>query len=108
MLLRNTGRGTHLGSVTTNTCLSRAHRTAVSRLVSGGAWRRISFLPQTTFDRVASERAMTKHNLEQLQVTWLDSAKIARRAWPERYACKGWGLKNVAEGLHLEHLREGR
>ena len=33
----------------------------------------------TAFDRVAFERAMTRHNLEQLQVTWLDSAKIARR-----------------------------
>ena len=55
----------------------------------------------TSFDRVAFERAMTKHNLEQLQVTWLDSAKIARRSWPERYARKGWGLKNVAEDLGI-------
>ena len=55
----------------------------------------------TSFDRVAFERAMTQHNLEQLQVTWLDSARIARRAWPERYALKGWGLKNVAEDLGI-------
>ena len=38
----------------------------------------------TSFDRVAFERAMTRYDLEQLQVTWLDSAKVARRAWPER------------------------
>ena len=55
----------------------------------------------TSFDRVAFERAMAQHSLEQLQVTWLDSAKIARRAWPERYARNGWGLKNVAEDLGI-------
>ncbi len=55
----------------------------------------------TSFDRVAFERAMTKYNLEQLQVTWLDSAKIARRAWPESYGQRGYGLKNVAKDLNI-------
>ena len=55
----------------------------------------------TSFDRVAFERAMTKYGLEQLQVTWLDSAKIVRRAWPERYGRKGYGLKNVATDLDI-------
>lgn len=50
----------------------------------------------TSFDRIAFERAMTRYNLEQLQVTWLDSAKIARRAWPDRYGRSGYGLKNIA------------
>jgi len=55
----------------------------------------------TSFDRVAFERAMTKYNLEQLQVTWLDSAKIARRAWPESYGRRGFGLKNIAKDLEI-------
>ncbi len=55
----------------------------------------------TSFDRVAFERAMTRYDLEQLQVTWLDSAKIVRRAWPERYGRKGYGLKNVATDLDI-------
>ena len=55
----------------------------------------------TSFDRVAFERAMTRYDLEQLHVTWLDSAKIARRAWPERYGRSGYGLKNVARNLDI-------
>ena len=53
----------------------------------------------TSFDRVAFERALTRYDLEQLQVTRLDSAKIARRAWPERYGRSGYGLKNIAKTL---------
>ena len=49
-------------------------------------------MPHTSFDRVAFERAMMRYDLEQLQVTWLDSARIARRAWPESYGSRGWGL----------------
>ena len=55
----------------------------------------------TSFDRVAFERATTRYNLEQLQVTWLDSAKIARRAWPEKYGISGYGLKNIAKDLDI-------
>ena len=56
----------------------------------------------TSFDRVAFERAMTLWNLEQLQVTWLDSAKIVRRAWPEQFGRKGYNLKNVAAVLGIQ------
>ena len=55
----------------------------------------------TSFDRVALERAVTRYKLEQLQVTWLDSARVARRAWPESYAIRGWGLKNIAKDLGI-------
>ena len=55
----------------------------------------------TSFDRVAFERAMARDGLEQLQVTWLDSARIARRAWPEDYGRSGWGLKNIAKDLGI-------
>ncbi len=67
----------------------------------------------TSFDRVAFERAMTRYDLEQLQVTWLDSAKIARRAWPDRYGRSGYGLKNIARDLgisfrHHDALEDAR
>ncbi len=55
----------------------------------------------SAFDRVAFERAMTRYGLEQLQVTWLDSAKIVRRAWPERFGRKGYGLNKVADALGI-------
>ena len=55
----------------------------------------------TSFDRVACERAMTRYNLDPLEVTWLDSARIARRAWPERYGRSGYGLKNIAMDLDI-------
>lgn len=67
----------------------------------------------TAFDRVAFERAMMKYELEQLQVTWLDSAKVARRAWPDNYGVRGWGLKNIAKDLgisftHHDALEDAR
>ena len=55
----------------------------------------------TNFDRVAIERAMEKYNLGQPQVTWLDSAKVVRRAWPDRYSIKGYGLASVAKDLGI-------
>ena len=67
----------------------------------------------TSFDRVAFERAMARYDLEQLQVTWLDSARIVRRAWPDRYGQRGYGLKNVATDLgvsfvHHDALEDAR
>ena len=67
----------------------------------------------TAFDRVAFERAMTKYSLEQLQVTWLDSARVARRAWPDNYGIHGWSLKNIARDLgisfkHHDALEDAR
>lgn len=58
----------------------------------------------TNFDQVAFERSMKKYKLEQLQVYWLDSAKIARRAWPEQYGSRGYGLKNLAKDFGIEFL----
>ena len=63
--------------------------------------RRSVLVSHTSFDRVAFERAMTRYDLEQLQVTWLDSARIARRAWPERYGQRGYGLKKIARDLDI-------
>ena len=55
----------------------------------------------TSFDRVAIERAMEKYKLSQPQITWLDSAKIVRRAWPDRYSYRGYGLASVANDLGI-------
>lgn len=59
----------------------------------------------TSFDQVALDRATMRYGLERLQVKWLDSTKIVRRAWPDRYGQRGYGLKNVAKdlGISFEH-----
>ncbi len=56
----------------------------------------------TAFDRTAFKRAMDKYGLEHLDVTWLDSAMIARRAWPDKYGRNGWGLSSVAYDLGID------
>ena len=70
----------------------------------------VSHMP---FDRIAFERAMTRYDLEQLQVAWLDSAKISRLAWPDKYSQSGYALKNIAKDLgisfrHHEALEDAR
>jgi DNA polymerase III subunit epsilon len=57
----------------------------------------------TSFDRVALERAAEKYGLGFPACTWLDSARVVRRAWPERYARAGYGLSNVAADLAIEY-----
>ena len=62
-------------------------------------------ISHTSFDRIAFERAMERYELEQLQVTWMDSAKIARCCWPDEFGKRGWGLKNIASklGISFQH-----
>ena len=55
----------------------------------------------TGFDRSALDGAMRRYGLRPLRVRWLDSAQIARRAWPERYRRRGWNLANVAADLGI-------
>ena len=43
----------------------------------------------TAFDRAALDWAMDRYGLQTIRATWLDSAMIARRAWPERYGRRG-------------------
>jgi len=52
----------------------------------------------THFDRVSIGRAFSKHKLESVNAIWLDSAMVARRAWPE-FAWRGYGLKNVCQKI---------
>jgi len=56
------------------------------------------------FDRIAITRVLEKYTLEHIPCTWLDSAKVIRRAWPE-FAQRGYGLANAAEhfGIEFKH-----
>ena len=56
----------------------------------------------TAFDRVAVYRACDKNNLVVCECRWLDSAKVARRAWP-KFSRSGYGLANVAEELGIKY-----
>jgi DNA polymerase-3 subunit epsilon len=54
----------------------------------------------TSFDRIALDRACEKYGLPQFECTWLDSAKVVRRAWSQ-FATKGYGLANITKALGI-------
>lgn len=54
----------------------------------------------THFDRVALAQACKHHEVDELTCRWLDSAKVARRAWPQ-YARRGYGLSNLAQDFDI-------
>ena len=58
----------------------------------------------THFDRVSLGRAFEKYNLESIETVWLDSARVARRAW-EDCAWSGYGLANICKkiGYNFKH-----
>ena len=57
----------------------------------------------TEFDRIALEGAMARYGLATIRVIWLDSAKLAGRAWPQRYnRRRGWGLARIAGDLGIK------
>jgi len=53
---------------------------------------------RTHFDRVALGRANMRYQLPAISCQWLDSARVARRAW-EAVSTKGYGLRNVCDML---------
>ena len=59
-----------------------------------------ALVSHTEFDRVALDGATRRYGLAPLRATWLDSAMIARRAWPERYG-RRWSLAVIAGGLGI-------
>lgn len=61
----------------------------------------------TAFDRLAISRACVKHGLAAQDCRWLDSAQVVRRAWPDRYGKRGYGLGPVCGdlGIQFEHHR---
>ena len=56
------------------------------------------------FDRVAVHQACAKYGLDEPDVAWLDTARVARRAWKE-CARGGYGLASVCEriGYQFDH-----
>lgn len=58
----------------------------------------------THFDRLSIYRAYEKYSLPQLNVLWLDSARVARRTW-EECAWSGYGLANICKiiGYEFQH-----
>lgn len=56
----------------------------------------------TAFDRVALSRACERYDFVPCDCTWLDSAKVVRRAWPQ-FSKSGYGLSNVAAFLGIEY-----
>ena len=55
----------------------------------------------TPFDQAALDGAMRRYRLAPILATWLDSALIARRAWPERYQRRRASLAIVAGDLGI-------
>jgi len=58
----------------------------------------------THFDRVAMHQAAQRYGIITPECTWLDSARVARRAWTE-CAWKGYGLYDVCRMLGHEFRR---
>lgn len=58
----------------------------------------------THFDRVAFCRAATKHGFAEPTCNWLDSARVARRAW-QQFARRGYGLADLSAefGIDFKH-----
>ena len=58
----------------------------------------------TSFDRSAVHAVYEKHGIAVPEITWLDTARVVRRAWPDR-ARIGFGLGPVAEmlGIQFQH-----
>lgn len=56
----------------------------------------------TPFDRTALTRACDRSNLARFDCTWLDSARVVRRAWPQ-FARSGYGLSNVASCFGIDY-----
>ncbi len=58
----------------------------------------------THFDRVATHQASSRWAVAEPVCTWLDSARVARRAWVE-CAIRGYGLANVCRliGYEFQH-----
>ena len=57
----------------------------------------------TPFDRIAVTRVAEKYDLQQIDCTWIDTASVARRAWPE-FSLRGYGLANVASKLGVSFV----
>ncbi len=58
----------------------------------------------TPFDRLALCQAARKYGLAELNsCSWLDTARVVRRAWPE-FSQRGYGLANIASVLGIDFV----
>jgi DNA polymerase-3 subunit epsilon len=64
----------------------------------------VAVIHHSSFDRVALSRAATKYGLGELPCNWIDTTRVARRAWP-KYSKSGYGLANIAKdfGITFQH-----
>jgi DNA polymerase-3 subunit epsilon len=56
----------------------------------------------TPFDRLALHQSCEKYGVPPVECTWLDSARVARRAWPQ-FARRGYGLNNVCAAIRYAY-----
>ena len=68
-----------------------------------------TLVSHTRFDQQALEKATTKYGLRMPQVRWLDSAQIARQAWPQKYGTGSPSLMKVMAdlGITFQHHDAG-
>ncbi len=61
-------------------------------------------IAHTHFDRTAISQTCRKNGINSPHLQWLDSARVARRAWPQ-FAVKGYGLANICRhiGYTFQH-----
>ncbi len=68
----------------------------ISRRISGQ-----TVVTHTSFDRSAISQACGKYGLVPPECAWLDTARIARRTWPD-VAHRGYGLGSLAQRFAIE------
>lgn len=51
------------------------------------------------FDRISIKKAFARYKITPLSAQWLDSARVARRAWPELSSKVGYGLFNLCKNF---------
>jgi len=58
----------------------------------------------TAFDRTALRQSCDVYGLRNVTCRWLDSARVARRAWPQ-FSQRGYGLANLTKefGIEFQH-----
>ena len=71
------------------------------RPVCAGYWKGTVLVSHTSFDRRALDGAMERYGLRPVRARWIDSAMVARRAWPQRYR-RRWSLSLIAGDLGID------
>lgn len=72
--------------------------------IADALWHRLAthiVACHTPFDRLCLDRACARFGLTLPEFTWLDTARVVRRTWPE-FAQRGYGLANVAGRFGIE------